>query len=287
MEEGLLYAWALKAVIYVLGQLAIGIAVVHWLTGSDDRTESLSRREPRRWLGMLARVVATLILASLTAKLWVQTASAFGAADAWLPDNLRVIALESRWGHGWRLQMLAALAVFTAAWLPADWRFARIAFGLSSVGLAMSMPLLGHAAGSSVRYGVHAVHNLGAAAWLGTLGVVTMAAWRDREPSDASTPALIRRFSPLALAAAAAVASSGVVVAWTYVGSWGAMWTTDYGRLLTMKLLAVMTIGACGWTNWRTVRVGRQPRRAVMTLEWMMALVVLTLTGALTETEHP
>jgi putative copper export protein len=97
---------------------------------------------------------------------------------------------------------------------------------------------------------------------------------------------LIRRFSPLALAAAVAVATSGVLVAWIYVGSWAAMWTTDYGRLLTMKLLGVMSIGACGWTNWREVRAGRQPRRAVMTLEWMMAVVVVGLTGALTETEH-
>jgi putative copper export protein len=286
VDEGLLYVWLLKAVIYGLGQLAIGIAVVHWLTGSDDRIETLGRRDPRRWLGTLSRVVATLILTSLSLKLWVQTASAFGA-DAWLLDNLRVIALESRWGQGWRLQMLAAFALFAAAWLPLGWRPARVAFGLSSIGLALSMPLLGHAAGSSWRYVVHAVHNLGAAAWLGALGVVTIAAWRAREPSDDSLVRLTRRFSPLALAAAAAVATSGVVVAWIYVGSWAAMWTTEYGRWLTMKLLGVMTIVVCGWTNWRQVRAGRQPRRAVMTLEWMMALVVLGLTGALTETEHP
>jgi putative copper export protein len=267
--------------------LALGIAAVHWLQGSDDRIETLSGREPRRWLGTLARVVATLILAGLTLKLWVQTASAFGTADAWLLDNLRVIALESRWGYGWRLQMLAAFAVFAAAWLPTHWRSARVAFGLSSVGLALSMPLLGHAAGSSSRYVFHAVHNIGAAAWLGTLGVVTIAAWRDRGASEDSVPAMIRRFSPLALAAAVAAATSGVTVAWIYVGGWDAMWTTDYGRLLTMKLLGVLIIGACGWTNWRNVRSGRRPRRAVMTLEWMMALVVLGLTGALTETEHP
>ena len=287
MDEGLLYARVLKAVIYALGQLAIGIAVVHQLTGRDDRGETPGRGASRRWPGTLARGVAALILASLLLRLWVQTASAFGTADAWLLDNLRVIALESRWGQGWRLQMLAAVALCGAAYFSPGWRSARSAFSLSALALALSMPLLGHAAGSSWRYGVHAVHNLGAAMWLGTLGVVTMAAWRDREPSGGSTAALVRRFSPLALAAAAAVAASGAVAAWAYVGSWAAMWTTDYGRLLTMKLLGVMTIGACGWTNWREVRAGRQPVRAVMTFEWMMALVVLTLTGALTETEHP
>ena len=287
MDEGLLYAEVLKAVIYTLGQLAIGIALVYRLTDREDESESACRGQSRRWLGTLARVVAALILASLVFRLWVQTASAFGTADAWLLDNLRVIALESRWGQGWRLQMLAAFALLGAAYLSPGWRFAPSAFALSALALALSMPLLGHAAGSSFRYGVHAVHNLGAAMWLGTLGVVTIAAWRDPEPSDGSTATLIKRFSPLALAAAAAVAASGAIAAWTYVGSWAAMWTTEYGRVLTMKLLGVVTVGVCGWTNWHEVRAGRQPMRAVMTFEWAMALVVLALTGALTETEHP
>jgi copper transport protein len=98
---------------------------------------------------------------------------------------------------------------------------------------------------------------------------------------------LVRAFSPVALASAGTVLVSGVVAAWVYVGSWPALLTTSYGRVLTVKLIGVTVILACGWTNWRAVRGGGSARPLVMTAEWLAALAVLALTGVLTETEHP
>jgi copper transport protein len=281
VEGGLDFAWAGKSLVYGLGQLAIGIVVFRQLIRRDD---------VHAWLSRLALVVSCLLVAALLLRAWAQTATAFGVKEAWLPENLRLIAFESRWGAGWRLQMLAALAMFgttlvmtrqgTAAW---------IAFALSTVGLAVAMPLLGHAAGSPLRHVVHVLHNLGAGTWLGTLGVMTLYAWRlpaSREDATAFA-GLVERFSPFALGAAALVATSGVIVACLYVGSLDAMWTTAYGRVLSLKLAAVALVGACGWTNWRGVRRGSEPRRSVMTAEWLAALLVVAITGLLTEMEHP
>jgi copper transport protein len=279
VEVGLDSAWAGKSLVYCLGQLAVGIVVFRRLSRRGDG-----------WLARLALIVSCLLVAALLLRAWAQTAAAFGVQEAWLPENLRLIAFESRWGAGWRLQMFAALAMLgTTLVMTGQRTVAWTAFALSTVGLAVAMPLLGHAAGSSQRYVVHVLHNLGAGVWLGTLGVMTLYAWRLRASTEEATAfaALVDRFSPLALCAAVLVGASGLTVAWLYVGSLEAMWTTAYGRVLALKLTAVALVGFCGWTNWRGVRRGSEPRRAVMTAEWIAALLVVAITGLLTEMEHP
>lgn len=281
MEDALSYAWVPKAFVYGLAQLGIGIAVARWLASPPASTAS----EWDRWLVRVARVVASLLVAALVGRLWVQTASAFGPNEAFGLDNLRVIALESRWGAGWRVQVMATAALLaTASRIPA-WRFGWLAFVMSAIGVALAMPLLGHASGSLLRYGMHAIHGLGAGAWVGTLGVMTLASWR--LPHSEVVASSVGRFSPVALTAAAAVAISGSVTGWLYVGSWASLGTTTYGRVLLLKLFVVAAVGACGWANWREVHNNRLPKRALMTLEFLAALLVIALTGVLTETEHP
>lgn len=284
MDDALYYAWAPKAAVYCLGQLAIGIGVAGWLERLT-RGDHGSSTAFQRWLGQLARAVSGLLLVSLTFRLLMQTASAFGLDDLWAGDNLRIVAIESRWGNGWRLQAWAAAGMLGTVLLwPA--RLAWVTFATCAVGLALAMPALGHAAGNPARMVLHGLHILGAAAWLGTLGVVTLTAWL-RPGFEASVTTLLRRFSPVALVSAATVSASGLIAAWTYVGSWAAMWTTPYGRVLLAKLVGVAIILACGLANWRNAQRGKPPRRAILTLEWVAALFVIGATGALTEAEHP
>ncbi|HEY6508006.1 MAG TPA: CopD family protein [Vicinamibacterales bacterium] len=286
MEDGLSDAWAPKAAVYGLGQLAIGIAVLRRLERQEPE-DAASGPTLQAWLARLARIVAALLLAALALRLLAQTASAFGPHDAWVPGNLRAIALESRWGHGWRWQVLAALAMLGASLLIPSRRAGWMIFDAGAIGLAVAIPLLGHAAGSLQRYGMHALHNLGAAVWVGALGALVLTAWRPGTPLRGAVPGLVRRFSPVALSAAAVALASGAIAGLVYAGSWASLWTTPHGRLLTVKLTGVAVVIACGSMNWRCVRRGTPPPRLVLTLEWLAALVVLGLTGALTETEHP
>lgn len=276
-------AWASKAVVYALGQLAIGMALFRRLARPRDANADAWLELQR--LATQARVLSFVLIAALLVRLWAQTASAFGAPDAWSFDNLRVIAFESRWGNAWQLQMLAGAVLLGAAWALRSHRAAWILFEAGALGLALAMPLLGHAAGSPGRYVIHTAHNLGAAAWLGTLGVTVMASWR-----PAAVPGIalaVGRFSPIALTSAAMLTLTGVGAAWLYVGSWQALWTSGYGRVLSAKLAVVVVVVACGWTNWRRVRRAAVPRRVLMTAEWVAALIVVALTGVLSETEHP
>ena len=284
MDDGLSFAWLPKAAVYGLGQLAIGVGIVRRL-GTPARSGSGTGTSLEEYLTRVARALALLLLLALGLRLWAQTASAFGQSDAWAVENLRVIALESRWGLGWRLQVTAVTVLLAAVVLMPGRQSRWILFEIGAVGLALAMPLLGHAAGSAWRHGMHAVHNVAAAAWLGTLGVITIAAWQSAARS--SLERLVRRFSPIALTSAGVVFASGVVAAWVYVGSWSSLWATSYGRVLIAKLAGVAVVMACGAINWREARGGRVPQRALMTIEWIAALLVVGFTGVLTETEHP
>jgi putative copper export protein len=284
VDEGLSLMWLPKAAVYGLGQLVIGIAIVRRL---GNRTGTFAEHDANLehyFLGF-ARALALLLVIALTFRLWAQTASAFGYSDGWAFENLRVIALESRWGHGWRLQMIAVavlmIAVFGMHARPIRWPL----FATGAVGLALAMPMLGHAAGSSWRHAIHVSHNLAAAAWVGTLGVITIAAWHSR--ARPAIEPLVRAFSPVALTSAGIVLASGVVASWIYVGSWSSLWGTAYGGVLIAKLTGVTVVLACGGINWREVRRGGVPSRLVMSVEWLAVLAVIGLTGVLTETEHP
>jgi putative copper export protein len=279
------YAWVPKALVFGLVQLGIGIAVARQLASGPARMSA----GWDTWFVRLARRVAWLLAAALVARLWMQTASAFGPTEAFGLDNLRVIALESRWGESWRAQLFATAAMVATATAISAWRFGWVTFGISALGVALTMPLLGHAAGSWTGYVVHTAHGLGAGAWVGTLGVVALAAWsspgHDRH-ADA-VAGIVERFSPVALTAAALVAGSGSVATWLYMDSWTSLGATTYGRVLLLKLCLVGGVAACGWRNWRDVRNARRPARAVVTIEYLLALLVIALTGLLTETEHP
>lgn len=291
MEEGLGYEWLPKAAVYLLGQLAIGVCVFRWVAGRGRDPSGAVAQLCEAWLKNCALLISLLLLLALVGRSWAHTAAAFGPREAWLPENLRLVVLESRWGESWRLQLYSALAMNGAALLsrvtPRGWTV----FAASGLGLAVAMPLLGHAAGSPPRRLLHLAHNLSAALWLGTLGVMTaFAVWAHVRAGSGHRDhlgPLVARFSPLALAAAAVVAASGICAAWLYVGSFEAMWTTAYGRTLALKLAAVAPVLACGWSNWRRVRANQSPRLAWMMVEWMCALFVVGLTGILTETAHP
>jgi len=279
------YEWLPKAAVYALAQFAIGLAVARRLARSaDSAASSLDAR-----LAGAAGVVAIALVSALAARAWLHTVTAFGWADALVVENLRVIALESRWGQRWQVQMAAGALLVAAALVARRGDIGWSLFALAALAVAVTQPLLGHAGGSLWRHLVHAAHLVASGLWLGTLGVVTMlvAAGGARGHADTALGPLLARFSPLALAASAVVFVTGGVAAWLYLGSLDALTTSDYGRALLTKLAVVAVIGACGWRNWQRVRRDLVPERPVMLLEWVAALAAVVVTAVLTETEHP
>ena len=100
-------------------------------------------------------------------------------------------------------------------------------------------------------------------------------------------PDLVPAFSPLAVASVVVMIVTGTLASWVHVGSFTTLFTTRYGRLLSLKLLLVAMVMVLGANNWKrlTPKLGdpggpRAMRRAAVT-EVILAQAVLLLTAIL------
>ena len=82
---------------------------------------------------------------------------------------------------------------------------------------------------------------------------------------------------------------------WTYTTTWSDLWTSSWGRLLSVKVLLLGGVAGLGWFNWRVVTprllAGAAPaerdlRRAVA-LELLLGLLIIAVTAVLVATALP
>ena len=287
-----------KALLYASLLPALGACAARWVLlprlGVVLSAAAFARVE--RSLGRIGLGSAIVVLAATLLRAWTHTVAAFGFADARSWEAVRVIAFESRWGSGWTLQAAAA-ALLAASYLLAT-VLPRIGWPMtvaSGAALCVALPLLGHAAGSAGRMAIHTAHLVGAGLWLGTLVAVWAVARLesrrgvDRDDAQRVAPVLLQQFSRLALSGAALLLLAGVAAAALYVDSLSSLWTTGYGRMLSVKIVLVAAIAACGLVNWR--RFGDPVRESstlpsTVSLEVALALAVVLATSVLTELEH-
>src|SRR5262245_5228659 len=276
---------AAKTLIYASLLLAIGANAARWLLAPrlSSQTPTIADGFDRQ-LAQLCTAAAVVLFVAQLMRALAHTASAFGWSDALSWSQFSVIAFESRWGEGWRIQLIAAAALLAAVIVirlhrRAGWMMTSAAV----IACAVSMPLLGHAA--SNRYGLllHSAHILGAGLWLGTLSCILLI--RRTAATD-----LLRHFAPVALTGAAVVVLAGLIAAIEYVGSFSNLWSTSYGRTLVLKLAFVAGVVACGYRNWRRWALmpsGDATDRRTETTESILAFAIVIITSVLSELGHP
>lgn len=157
------------------------------------------------------------------------------------------------------------------------------------VAVAVSFALVGHALGEP-RW-AHAllvsVHTAAVAYWIAALPGLLLAT---RQVPQLTAAGLFDAFGRSALATVALLVVAGGLLAWLLIGSWQALWTTDYALVLMVKLLVVAGLMALAARNKLTLTprvLAGDPhaylamRRAV---RWEIAAVavILTVTAALT-----
>ncbi|MFM8410724.1 MAG: CopD family protein, partial [Alphaproteobacteria bacterium] len=121
--------------------------------------------------------------------------------------------------------------------------------------------LVSHAAalpaGRTTAIAGQVVHLVGAAAWIGAVLHLALARRLLSSPGDPASVVLasrvLRRFSPVALAAAALLGLTGVRAAWLTLSSPVSIATSAWGLTLLVKLGLLLPVVAAGWTNWRVV----------------------------------
>jgi len=287
-----------KAILYGSLLLLIGASALRWLLVPRCALE-LGPRFPLLFESnaRIALRAAIIALCACLFRAWTHTVAAFGFGDAgW--DNVKLIALQSRWGHSWQLQLAAAAIVVIACAgtvrLPAAWPFETLAVLIFTA----TIPLLGHAAGDFLRMALHTVHILAAGTWLGTLAVVLLVRMPYNEVASAAftdsnqrlRQIILRRFWTVAIPSAATAVAAGVMAAYLYVGAFSNLWTTAYGRVLLVKVALAGGIAICGYSNWRRLRrmhPQKMTGETLIVLETVLTFAVVLATALLTETGHP
>ncbi|WP_406254917.1 copper resistance CopC/CopD family protein [Streptomyces chartreusis] len=161
------------------------------------------------------------------------------------------------------LLLVAALYLLRLARLrkPFGWAGAALA-----VGLAVTWAAGEHAsAGIQVPVAMtsSALHLLATAVWLGGLTALLVTLYRAR-----LTPAAVTRFSRVAFVSVTVLVVTGVYQSWRGLGSWDALTGTTYGRLLTLKLAAVvLLLGAAALSRRWTARLATVDAETAETAE--------------------
>ncbi len=201
----------------------------------------------------LAAVCLAIAMVSGFLWLWVAIAGMNGSGlmDALNPQLFQLVLEQTPPGQVWVVRSAAALLVAVALCLPRG----KWAWGvLPGVVFVGSIAWLGHAcAGEGERrwimLGADTGHLLAAGLWpAGLLPFALLLRRRMKAGELAAAHMAARRFSAMSLTAVAVLAGCGLVNAWFLVGGFRGLVTTDYGRLLMVKLAlfaGAVCLGAC------------------------------------------
>ncbi|HEX6369569.1 MAG TPA: CopD family protein [Longimicrobium sp.] len=295
------WAW-FAALLGMIGAVAFRFGVLPRLDRDPLLRPVAARAEGAIWFVALG--AAALSVAALFARLWMQVAALGGGEAAWDGARLDVLLRDTGWGLAWVLQAIATLAFVIGLFIaraPHGRSVGWMGAGAGAVLLSAVPALSGHAASVGRLNGVailsDTVHVLGAGVWMGTLAALLAvgipAALTAADGAGAAVAAMVRAFSPMALAGAAAVAVTGLTSVVFQLSTLSDVWTTGYGRALLLKLGLLAGVGALGFYNWRRVlptlgddAATHRLRRSARA-ELGLGLVVLLVTAVLVALPTP
>jgi copper resistance protein D len=264
-----------------LSLLALLLPAARHVPGSALRTLDQVRAVADRALVAVAGAWLVLVLVGIM----FRTADAFGRPLGQLAaGEIGSFVTELAGGRG-----LALTAVCTAALLGcAAMRLrdralvqARVPLVAALLGL-VTPAVTGHAGThpdhqlAIMSIGVHVV---GAALWVGGLGVVLALVARHRALLDPVLP----RFSRLAGWCLGAVTLTGLLTAVIRLGTWEAVVTTRYGVLVLAKIACLALLGLLGGIARRRLAAGRTPVLRWAGVEVAVMAATLGIAAALSQ----
>ena len=200
------------------------------------------------------------------------------SADRAFGTSLGFFFTEISLGQAWLSTTLIAALVAVLCFAVTN-QTALFFVGLGAVGTLVPMALSGHSAGTSghamaiTSLGLHIVF---VSAWLG--GLLVLALLRG-SIDPARLPAVIQRYSTIALVSFIVVLVSGVANAVVRLGTWEALYTTPYGMLVLVKVALLILLGVFGLWQ-RGFLIGRLVATSKARYFWIFATVELAVMGA-------
>lgn len=280
--------WIVRLVNYILLTLIVGLLLAGAFLFKQDK-------EQRQVFGMAAELS---LLWALSAILLFALALSVASARA-LPDALREGLPQqfagTRFGRNVLIQGALALALALFAWLAArgeDKVLRRICVGIA--GLALLMPGLWGHAGTSQQVGLALAsdwaHLVSVTSWVGGLAILALFVLRPGSQMEIGGPSA--RFSKVAGFAVMVVLITGIVNALMRIDSPGLLRSTQWGRLVLIKLVLFTAIAAIGYRNRRRLLPaisagragGRKAFRKMAAFELVLMMLSIMTATALAST---
>lgn len=200
-------------------------------------------------------------------------------------------------GQAWAAVVIiaAVFATLVTAVRATGGLFVVAILGLTAI---LPMALVGHSSSGDDHYAAVnslGLHLLGVVVWVGGLVVLALLAPAlSREAREARakpatadagttgegpelTETLLRRYSTLAGLALLTVAASGVINAGLRIESLGQLVSTEYGLMLTAKLIATVGLAAIGWMHraWIIPRLSTRTKPAGLLFQLILVEIAL------------
>jgi putative copper resistance protein D len=258
------------------------------------------------WVALILEAVSGAAWFWLTAA-QMSDQSPWGMLD---PAVLNTVLGQTQFGQLWLGRTVIGAALGVALYFVSRGKSASLTrpsflhwlvLGISGV-LLISLAWAGHAAAGIHHHGLHlladTLHLLIGSVW--PMGLIPLACFlwhldRRQQPLSADREIqALQRFSQMSLIAVLILVATGFINGWLMVGSWEALVTTTYGRLLLGKVLVVaimIGLGAfnrlCLLPQIQAAPVKFQTLRGTILAESGLALVVLMIVGMMGMTSPP
>jgi len=237
-----------RAVHLLATMLVVGVAffdavvLAPALLGEQSAHARLRRRS-------CVMVVIALGLAIVSGAAWFALlAASIGDTASTFGETAWALATETQFGIAWMLRLVLAAVIAASLARPGRARASRWRTGLmlgASAAFAGTLAWSGHGAATPGAAGrlhttADALHAIAAAIWLGGLLPLALLLGRGGRNGDLPLSVLmmvVRRFSALGVVAVATLVASGIINTLFAIDRIEALWTTDYGRALLVKIL--------------------------------------------------
>ncbi|MBC2282990.1 copper resistance protein [Listeria booriae] len=275
----------MKVILYIGFSLIAGV-ILFFLALYRGEISAGMRRKTVWLLGAGLGLVLLGLLLFLPVQVQIYT-----GGDVWNLDAMLAIIRKASIGHLWLIQVAAFVLLFVsfAVMLGKEW-FGRVwMWTLPAVFFAVILfakAMQGHAAGSaskSVAIPMDFVHLVCASAWVG--GIIVLFVLLAKE---ASASLVWNRFSPFAAVFVAGIIVSGLLMSVINLGSMASLFTTDYGRVILLKIALFALMGGLGLVHYLYMRnTGKLVSGKTVIAEFCVGLVLLGVAAVLTNVQTP
>jgi len=245
----------IAASILLAGLFAFRLVVLAPVASRYDRVDRCQPRFKGMW-GCLALVA--WLTAVISAILWLGfvAASISGAATLFAVDGetFRTVLLQTQFGHLWACRLVGCLLIGILLFRGSP----ELIIAVLSFAILASLAAAGHSGAMVTNAGLLAIagdigHLIASALWPGGLVPLLVLLVSQYRTTDQTTRVfvvdVVRRFSSLSLMVVGLLAGTGLLNSYFIVGSWRALFATDYGRWLLLKIALFLLMLGFGALN--------------------------------------